>query len=157
MIVFVEHEPTHAQMQLLLGELDGVRGQPILVLWHLRPGRSAALMDEVAAARGLGVRSAITEIRAEHDEELAAARRHLSHVVGVLRAGGHPTHGELFSGPMPRSLVREIRSRKATQVLVVTSNHRLSHLAHHDLEHHLRKVTRAEVTAVVSDRHPHLA
>ncbi len=156
-LVFVEYEPHHDQLVALLDHLDGLTGKPVVALLHRRHVRTAPLMGEIAGARGLPARSAVGEIDTESRWEHADARRHLSHVVGVLRAAGHRTHGEVLTGPVPKVLVQEVRDRRPDVVLLVTSSHRVAHWAHHDLERRVRAVTGAEVVAVLPPKHAHLA
>jgi hypothetical protein len=154
-LVFAEFEPPHDQMAALLHHLQGHDGTPVTALMHHRFGRTTPLMDEVAGARGLFPQVAVNEIDTEHRWELADAQRHLSHLVGLIRSAGHPTHGELLHGPIPKVLIREVRAREPGTLLLVTSRHRLAHLTRHDLERRLRAVTTAEVVAVLPVDHLH--
>jgi hypothetical protein len=154
-LVYAEFEPPHDQVVALLHHLDGLDGTPVSALLHHRPERTTPLMDEMTGARGLLPQAAVAEIDAERRWELAAARRRLSHLVGVLRAAGHPAHGELLSGPIPKVLIQEVRAREPERLFLVTSRHRLAHWARHDLERRLRAVTPAEVVAVLPTDHLH--
>jgi hypothetical protein len=148
-MVYAEYEPHHDQLVALLGHLESLDGTPVTALLHLRHDRMVPLMDEIAGAHGLSAKVAVDEIDTERRWEQADARRHLSHIVGLLRAAGHPTHGELLTGPALKVLVQEVRARHPRLVLLVTSRHRLAHWARHDLEHRIRAVTDAEVVAVL--------
>ncbi len=154
-MVFAEHEPHHDQLVALLDHLDGLDVASVTVLLHHRSGRTGPLMNEIAGAHGLSARAAVHEVDTERRWEQADARRHLSHVVGLLRAAGHHTHGELLTGPVPKVLVQEVRARRPDRVLLVTSGHRLAHWAHHDLERRIHAVTGAEVVAVLPTKHLH--
>jgi hypothetical protein len=148
-MVFAEYEPHHNQLIALLARMESLDGTPVTALLHHRHARTGALMDEIAAAHGLSAKSAVGEINTEHRWEQADAQHHLSHLVGLLRAAGHPTHGELLTGSVPKVLVREVRARRPRLVLLVTSRHDLAHWARHDLERRIRAATDAEVLGIL--------
>lgn len=154
-LILAEHEPTPSQVEQVLDHLEAERGKTVTALLHHHPPRTPALMDGIAGAHGLPAQAVVREMHAEHAWDMADARRRLSHVVGLLRAAGHPAYGELVAGPLIRVLVHEVRDRGPEVVMLLTNHRRLARMAHLDLERRLRHHSSARVEVVMDVRHPH--
>lgn len=144
-MLFAEHEPSQRQLAQVVDQLKGLHGDVVTALLHYRPSGPPGLADETGS-HSLSLPSPSVRIPAQRRSP--AAERHLSYVVGALRAAGHETNGELVMGPVPRVLLTQVRERRPEAVILLTGRHRLAHLAHRDLERRLRHHTDASVMTV---------
>lgn len=151
-LVFAEREPTPAQVAQALDQLKGLRDDVVTTLIHHRPSRPAALVDE-SGAHSLSLPRPAARIPAQRTP--SDAERHLSDVVGAFRAAGHDTRGELVEGSVPGLLAAQVRERSPEAVILLTSRHRLAHLARRDLERRLRRQTSVPVIAMTGGRALH--
>jgi hypothetical protein len=149
-LVFAEREPTQGQVAQVLEQLKGLQGDVVTALIHHRPRSPEALVNE-SGTHSLSLPTPAARIPAQRAP--SEAQQHLSDVIGAFRAAGHDTRGELVEGSVPRLLAQQVRERSPEAVILLTSRHRLAHLARRDLEHRLRRQTSVPVVAV-SDRRP---
>ena len=150
-LLYAEHalsdsERTSVLQALVALPFDDVE---VTVIVPFQGHSSGALMDEISASRGASVAAAVGDMRHDNEMARAAARRHLDHVVGDLRAAGIEAYGELVpTRDQVKDLVAEVTWSHAEAALVVAGRHGVAHLLHRDLEHRLRQVGLAPVIAV---------
>lgn len=68
----------------------------------------------------------------------------------ALHSAGHRVTGEVVSGSPSRVLVNAVNNRHPEAVILLTDQHRLTNLAHRDLEHRLLARTDAPVLTLTS-------
>jgi hypothetical protein len=133
-LVFAEHAPSREELAQVVEQLSEFRGGVLTAVLHHNPmpGRERV------------------------DEHGGATHQQLEDLVDALRAAGHQVTGELVSGDVEHALLTEIRLRGADAVVLMPGRHLVAHLAHRDLEHHLRHHTAVPVVAVTGRGVPHL-
>ena len=155
-LLFTEHELDQDELTATLDALatlplDGNGRADVSVLVPYPAHRSADLMLDVAAARGMSASRATADSHHEAAARQASADQVLRHVLSAVRGAGHVARGELVGvHNVVRDLVAKAASRGATTAVVVASPHWFSHLAHRDLEHRLRHAGLSQVVRVHS-------
>lgn len=152
-LVFAERQPSRSQVEQVLDQLKVLQGDVVTALFHHRPDRLGALVNE-SGSHSLSL--PMPDVRMPAQRAPSEAEQHLSEVVGALQAAGHDTSGELVAGAVPKVLAEQVRERRPEAVILLTSRHRLAHLAHRDVERRLRKETSVPVIAVTEGRTPHV-
>lgn len=152
-LVFAEHQPSRGQVEQVLEQLRSLQDDVVTALVHHRPQRLGALVNE-SGSHSLSL--PMPDVRMPAQRAPSEAEQHLSEVVDALQAAGHDTSGELVEGSLPKVLAEQVRERRPEAVILVTSRHRLAHLAHRDVERRLRKQTSVPVIAVTEGQEPHL-